>query len=259
MEKALPKTTLAISVLHLFFIQVGWNFERMLNLGFAYSLLPAVKKFYDSSRRQCQVLKKHLEFFNTHPYLASPIVGMVIAEEEKIAQNSNVDIQEISQLKTKVMGPLGALGDTLFWVSFRPLFSVAGILVTIGLWESSLIWLGPIIFLIFYNIPHFYFRVLWFLRGYHLGKSVFNLLRDFHYSYLVTRSKVIGLFLLGIMWATLGKGWLNFSDLKTTPWFIITGAIAGLLGWAIRKKISVTILFYLLAVGGILIGFGFYH
>ncbi len=259
MEKTLPKTTLAVTVLHLFLFQVGWNFERMLNLGFAYSLLPAIKKFYNSSRGRCQVLKRHLEFFNTHPYLASPIVGMVIAEEEKIARKSDVDIQEISQWKIKVMGPLGALGDTLFWVSFRPLFSLVGILVSIGLWESSLIWLGPIIFLIFYNIPHFYFRVLWFLRGYHLGKDVFNLLREFHYSHLVTRAKVIGLFLLGIMWAALGKGWLNFSYTKTVPWFIITGALAGLMGWAIRKKISVTTLFYLLAVGGMLIGFGFYH
>lgn len=262
MEKAflkLPKTTLFSILLHLFLFQVGWNFERMLNLGFAYSLLPGVKKLYKDTQKQCQVLKRHLEFFNTNPYLASPIVGMVIAEEEKIARQSLGNIQEISQFKTKCMGPLGALGDNLFWANFRPLFSLLGIVVTIGLWKSSLIWLGPFIFLILYNIPHLYFRIVWFLRGYRMGKGVLNLLCKFRYSYLTSRSRIMGLFMLGVLWAAVGRGWPNFSSTTTGPWFILTGVLAGLFAVAIRKKISVTWLFYFLTIGGILLGYRFYH
>ena len=47
------------------FLQGSWNYERMQNLGWAYSLIPAIKKLYTNKEDQAAALKRHLEFFNT--------------------------------------------------------------------------------------------------------------------------------------------------------------------------------------------------
>ena len=57
------------------FLQGSWNYERMQNLGWAYSLIPAIKKLYTNKEDQAAALKRHLKFFNTHPYVAAPIMG----------------------------------------------------------------------------------------------------------------------------------------------------------------------------------------
>ena len=64
------------------FLQGSWNYERMQNLGWAYSLIPAIKKLYTKKEDQAAALERHLEFFNTHPYVAAPIIGVTLALEE---------------------------------------------------------------------------------------------------------------------------------------------------------------------------------
>jgi PTS system mannose-specific IID component len=54
------------------FLQGSWNYERMQNGGWAYTLIPALKRLYHTKEDRAAALKRHLEFFNTHPYLASP-------------------------------------------------------------------------------------------------------------------------------------------------------------------------------------------
>ncbi|MDY0839749.1 PTS system mannose/fructose/sorbose family transporter subunit IID, partial [Lacticaseibacillus paracasei] len=63
------------------FIQGSWNYERMQNGGWAYTLIPALKRLYHTKEDRSAALKRHLEFFNTHPYLASPIIGVTMALE----------------------------------------------------------------------------------------------------------------------------------------------------------------------------------
>ena len=56
------------------FLQGSWNYERMQNGGWVYSMIPAIKKLYTTKEDRSAALKRHLEFFNTHPYLASPVL-----------------------------------------------------------------------------------------------------------------------------------------------------------------------------------------
>ncbi len=41
------------------------------------SMIPAIKKLYKTKEDRSAALKRHLEFFNTHPYVASPILGLL--------------------------------------------------------------------------------------------------------------------------------------------------------------------------------------
>ncbi len=61
------------------FLQGSWNYERMQNLGWAYSLIPAIKKLYTTKEDQAAALERHLEFFNTHPYIAASSISVPFA------------------------------------------------------------------------------------------------------------------------------------------------------------------------------------
>lgn len=98
------------------FLQGSWNYERMQNGGYAYAMIPAIKKLYKNKDDQAAALKRHLEFFNTHPYLASPIIGVTLALEEDKANGTAVDDVAISGVKVGMMGPLAGVGDPVFWV-----------------------------------------------------------------------------------------------------------------------------------------------
>lgn len=72
-------------------LQGSWNYERMQNGGWVYSLIPALKKLYPGQEESKAALQRHLEFFNTHPYVAAPILGVTLALEEERANGAPID------------------------------------------------------------------------------------------------------------------------------------------------------------------------
>ena len=75
----------------------------MQNLGWAYSLIPALKKLYTKKEDQIAALERHLEFFNTHPYVAAPIMGVTLALEEERANGVEIDDAAIQGVKIGMM------------------------------------------------------------------------------------------------------------------------------------------------------------
>lgn len=63
-----------------------------------------------------QAIKRHLEFFNTHPYVAAPVLGVTLAMEEQRANGAEIDDGAINGIKVGLMGPLAGVGDPIFWV-----------------------------------------------------------------------------------------------------------------------------------------------
>ena len=54
----------------------------MQNLGFAFSVLPLAKNLKANKEQVTALLARHLQLFNTHPYLAAPIIGSVVHMEK---------------------------------------------------------------------------------------------------------------------------------------------------------------------------------
>lgn len=142
----LTKKELYMMALRSLFIQATFNYERMQACGWVYSLLPALKKVYKNKENFLkEAIKDHLQFFNTHPFLVTPILGIIASMEEK-GDNRNT----IKNVKLALMGSLGAIGDILIWLILFPLFTGIGIYLSAG--SKTL---GPILFLILFNIVHF--------------------------------------------------------------------------------------------------------
>lgn len=65
-EKKLTQSDLKSIFIRSNLHQGSWNYERMQALGYCYAMIPAIKRLY-KGEDQKQALKRHLEFFNTHP------------------------------------------------------------------------------------------------------------------------------------------------------------------------------------------------
>ncbi|MEM8078087.1 PTS system mannose/fructose/sorbose family transporter subunit IID, partial [Morganella morganii] len=122
--------------------QGSWNFERMQAMGYAFSMVPVIRRLYpENNEERRQAIKRHMEFFNTHPYMAAPILGVTCAMEEQRANGAAIDDGAINGIKVGLMGPLAGVGDPIFWGTVRPVFAAlgAGIAMTGSL-------LGPLLF-----------------------------------------------------------------------------------------------------------------
>lgn len=99
----------------------AWSYERMQNVGFAWSLMPALKKLYGEGEKFNQALTRHMAFFNTEMTIGSPIIGATLAMEEQKAKGEDVPDDLIDAIKTGLMGPMAALGDSLYGATLNAL------------------------------------------------------------------------------------------------------------------------------------------
>ena len=136
-------------------VQALWNFERMQNLGFLFCLDPLLRRWTREEAELDKVKQRHLEFFNTQPYLVNFAVGAVAAMEERRS------LEKILLLKESLASALAALGDSLFWASLRPacmLWSLLGLGLLRALGIPGFLWLGLGLPLLFYNLVSFWMR-----------------------------------------------------------------------------------------------------
>ncbi len=191
------------------FLQGSWNYERMQNGGFCYAMIPAIKALYKNKEDQVAALKRHLEFFNTHPYMASPIIGVTLALEEDRAHGSNVDDQTINGVKVGMMGPLAGVGDPVFWFTLRPMLGALGA----SLAMSGNV-LGPIIFFLAWNIIRWAF--MWYTQefGYKAGMKITDDLSGGLLQKVTKGASILRMFVLGSLverWVTI-----NFKPVVST-------------------------------------------
>src|SRR3954453_14339928 len=60
-----------------FAVQSAFSFDRMQAIGFTWGLMPLLKKLYPNPRDLSAALRRHLTFFNTHPWIPGPIYALV--------------------------------------------------------------------------------------------------------------------------------------------------------------------------------------
>ena len=186
------------------FLQGSWNYERMRNMGWAYALIPALKKLYTTKEDRAAALERHMEFFNTHPYVAAPIIGVTLALEEEKASGTPVEDKAIQGVKIGMMGPLAGIGDPVFWFTVRPILGALGA----SLASAGNI-LGPIIFFVGWNLIRMSF--LWYTQelGYKSGKEITKDMSGGILQDITKGASILGMFIL----AVLVKRWvaINFT------------------------------------------------
>lgn len=120
-----------VYIRNLFAFQFGWNYEKMQGLGYAYVIMPVLKRLYKNDpEKMKKALKMQLSYFNTTPAMAHLIAGADMALEEELGVESE---ETVMAVKTGLMGPLAGVGDTLFIAIYRAIvFSIAAYIAMQG-------------------------------------------------------------------------------------------------------------------------------
>jgi PTS system mannose-specific IID component len=191
-----------------FLLQASWNFERLQNLGFLYMLLPGLRSIYGAELSD-EILDRHKEYFNTHPYFAPMIAGVTLRLEESAAA-SEVSEMDVPVFKNMVMAPFAAIGDSLFWGGIRPLAAI----IALFLASQGSLW-APLVFLVLFNVPHLVCRGGGLLLGYYGGMRAIESIQRFRLPDLSVRCKEGSTILLGVICAYLAHKGCNLQDLPS--------------------------------------------
>ncbi len=116
-----------------FWSHACYNWVRMQGIGFAHSMVPITKELYkDDPEGRKEVMKREMEFFNTEPEIGMVTHGLAAAMEEQMANGEPITGEQITSVKTSLMGPLAGLGDTFFQGILVPIVLALFIDLTLG-------------------------------------------------------------------------------------------------------------------------------
>ena len=208
-------------------IQASFNFTRMQSLGFAFALLPLTRRECDP-RTTHGVAERHLQMFNTHPYLTALVIGAVARIEEE------GDTTAADHLKKAVMGPYAAIGDPFFWGALRPFSAVVAVILAL---KGFL--LAPLAFLLLYDPAHAWVRGKGFIEGYRLGKGSIEFIRGMNLPAVTGRIRFLSLILIGILAAMAAEmAFHSWTFLPEIPVKAVALGLTILCFMGVRRGIS---------------------
>ncbi|MDZ7315274.1 MAG: PTS system mannose/fructose/sorbose family transporter subunit IID [candidate division KSB1 bacterium] len=194
MSNLVPKSDLRKVFLRSFTIQATWNYKSLIGMGFAYCMIPIAKRLFHTPEERSAFLRRHLEFFNSHPYFTGWCLGAVVRLEEEAAAAQKTQKEQISLFKQQMSGPLGSLGDQLFWSRWKPLTSAAALCIALLFG-----WIAVPIYLLVYNIPHLFARYYGMKKGYERGFNVIEVLTKLPFGKITSLLSGIGIMVAGFL------------------------------------------------------------
>ncbi|MDO4595154.1 MAG: PTS system mannose/fructose/sorbose family transporter subunit IID [Tissierellia bacterium] len=189
----LDKKTLNKMVWRSLFLQASFNYERMQAAGWLWGILPGLQKIHKNKKDLAASMSHNMEFFNTHPFLVTFVMGIILSLEQNKA-----DIQTIRAVRVAAMGPLGGIGDALFWFTLVPI--TAGLTSNMAI-DGSVI--APFLFLIIFNIFQFAIRFGLMNWSYKLGQDAIGILTE-NAKEFTRAASLLGIFVVGALTANYG-------------------------------------------------------
>lgn len=226
-------------------IQATWNFKALIGMGFCFCVIPLARRLYDTPKERSAFLQRHLDFFNSHPYFATYCLGAVTRLEEEALVKKWPDMRPISVFKERMAGPLGVLGDQLFWNRVKPL--TLAFAMCIGLTVG---WIALPIFLFIYNVPHFYIRLRGWRMSYRLGFDIVSVLSTRRFQGRLEKISMIGMGVAGLLVST--SAWWSLEEKPSVFVSFCASLLVTLLLFAVKVSAKYVILAGI--VTGLLIG-----
>lgn len=234
----------------LFLLQAWWNFERMQSLGLTYCLEPWFKRCGLSGRERRSAMARHAgAYFNTQPYMAAFIAGMVCSLEQDIADASARDkeakVKRLSALKTAAAGALAGIGDALFWGALRPFCAALGLVIGLLLIRRGMSAFGlgiAAVYLVIFNAPSLWVRYEGIVLGYRWGEQLPFKLKQFPVQAWIQRLRLAGAamaaaVLVYALWDLAGQRLIGITafaiyalilEKRPQSWTSLYGATCGL-------------------------------
>ena len=191
----LDKKTLNKMVWLSCFLQASFNYERMQACGWLWSMLPGLQKIHTNKEDLKASMAHNLDFLNTHPFLVTFVMGIVLSLEQNKA-----DTQTIRSVRISAASPLGGIGDALFWLTLVPI--TAGLTANMAMEQKSII--GAILFLVIFNAVQFIVRFGLMYWSYGLGTKAVTMLTA-NAKEFTRAASILGIFVVGALIANYGS------------------------------------------------------
>jgi mannose PTS system EIID component len=220
------------------FIHTALNFRRMQNLGFAMSIIPLVRLWQKQRRDVKELLVRHMQMFNTHPYFSAAVIGSVVRIEVDCAEIGTAP--DTVAIKQSLAGPYAAIGDIFFWGALKPFAAVFAVFLA----YAGLI-IAPLAFLLIYTPAHVWVRFKGFIESYRRGKQGIEFIRIMELPRTAVSIRwCLILILAGLVHWLLQIGFPPFSN--TTGILMKLTAMGAILAcfWLINKGISQVYILY---------------
>lgn len=170
--------------------------------GFMYSIMPALDEYFkDDKEGHRKAMMRHTTWYNITQNVGTFVMGLVASMEKKTAQDPSFDPDSTVAIKTSLMGPLSGIGDSIFWGVLRVI--AAGVGISLASQGSIL---GPILFLLIYNIPSIATRYYLTYMGFTVGDTfIQDMYKSGSMKLLNKAASTLGLLMIGCMTATMVK------------------------------------------------------
>jgi PTS system mannose-specific IID component len=232
------KATVIKIFLRSLFIHTALNFRRMQNLGFAMSIIPLIRQWQKENRNVEEILQRHLQMFNTHPYFAAPIIGSIVRLEIDHADSGAVP--DTVAVKQSLMGPYAAIGDIFFWGALKPFAAIFAVFLA-----YAGLMIAPLAFLLIYTPTHVWVRIKGFIESYRRGKQGIEFIRAMDLPRTAIRIRWCLIFILAglVHWILQIESVLFVNTTGIIMKLMALGAIL-VLFWLINKGISQVYILY---------------
>ncbi|MFA6029995.1 MAG: PTS system mannose/fructose/sorbose family transporter subunit IID [Elusimicrobiota bacterium] len=202
-------------------LQGAWSFERMQNLGFLFALEPALERAHGP--RRAEAAQRHLEYFNTQPYMSGFALGAAAGMEERLSRETDparaaAAAERLSAVKRSLASGLAALGDRFFWGSLRPACAAAAVAAWGILWTLDVpfpVLAGCLLYLALFNAAALWTRWEGLRIGFEEQESLPKALGRWPWQSGAAALRTAGLVLVGstALAALIVPPWGSF-----TPW-----------------------------------------
>lgn len=246
-ENAITKDDLVKSALNIgaLGMEFSWTYVNQMGLAFGLMVKKMLKKiWHDDPAGYSAALERHTAFFNITVALAPFVGGIAMSMEERI-KAGELPPESVNDVKAALMGPLSGVGDAIFLTTIRVV--AAGIAVSMAAEGNPL---GPILFLLIFNVPQYILRVWGVVKGYELGVGLLDAASESGImDKLVKGAGIVGMMVVGSMtcsmfWATLAVSFGSGEEV-TMLQDVLDSIMPGMLGlgcmgiyyWLLGKKI----------------------
>ena len=164
--------------------------------GFTMSIMPALERYYPEQEKRAEAMQRHMTPYNIAQNVGTFAMGLAASmEHENAVHYGDYDPSSIVSIKTALMGPLSGIGDSIYWGIVRCIAAGVGI----GFAASGSI-LGPILFLVIYNLPGMLGRYYLTFLGFSMGENFITKAYESGMITILTKcAGIIGLMMVGFM------------------------------------------------------------
>lgn len=179
----------------LFLHRFANNMETQFGVSLCNALLPALRRIYkDDDEGLREALARHIQPYISEMTWGNCIMGAVLAMEEQKKAGAPITGEDISAVKSGLMGPFAGFGDSFNWATIAPL--IRGLFLPFGMAGSFIgVLMEPVVRIYAIVLGNITFRL-----GYTKGRnSLTGMLRGGWFEKAMTGAGVMGMFMLGVM------------------------------------------------------------